>query len=195
MPFVLVVLIVAVGLSRLRGGRLARVADAPLRWYGLLFLGVGIQVLVDLLASRDVLGDASTLGWVGLLVSQLLVVGFVAANWQLPGIVLVVIGLLLNAVVIAANGAMPVSPEAIAALGLDGAIVPPGKHTLMTEGTRLRWLADIWPLPPLRSIISLGDVVLAAGLIPLTHSLMTHTSAAERRGRTRTGESPPDPSA
>lgn len=183
MQFVLVVLVLAVGLSYARGGRLARIADAPLRWPSLLFLGVALQAVVDLLAARGVISDASDLGWAGLLVSQLLVIAFIAANWQLPGVTLVAIGLLLNAVVIAANNAMPVDPAAIRALGLDGATLPPGKHTLMTETTRLPWLADIWALPPLRSIISVGDVVLAAGLVPITHALMTHRSAAMRRGR------------
>jgi hypothetical protein len=46
---------------------------------------------------------------------------------------------------------------------------------LLDDATRLPWLADIWPLPPLRSIISIGDVVLAAGLIPLLHALMSWT--------------------
>jgi hypothetical protein len=101
------------------------------------------------------------------------VLGWVVANWHLPGMRLVTIGLGLNALVIGANGAMPVDPDAILALGIDGATVPPGKHTLLDDQTRLPWLADIWPLPPLRSIISVGDVVLAAGLIPLTHALMS----------------------
>lgn len=183
MSFVLLVLVLAVAVSYARGGRLTRVAAAPLHAPWLLFLGVGLQVAVDLLAVRGVLGDAGTLGWSGLLLSQLLVVGFLAVNWHLPGIVLVAGGLLLNAVVIAANGAMPVDPAAIRALGLDGATVPPGKHTLMTPDTHLPWLADIWALPPLRSIISVGDVVIAAGLLPVTHALMTHRPPAERRGR------------
>lgn len=186
--FVPVVVALAVALSYARGGRLSRLAEAPLHRSWLLFLGVGIQVGVDVLAAREVLGDASTLGWVGLLISQLLVLGFLASNWQLPGTALVGIGLLLNAVVMAANGAMPVDPAAIRALGLDDASVPLGKHTLLTGSTRLPWLADIYPLPPLRSIISVGDVVLAAGLVPITHALMTHRSPAEHPDRDRLGD-------
>jgi hypothetical protein len=181
--FVPAVVVIAVAFSYARGGRLRRLGEAPLHRTWLLFLGVAIQIGVDVLAARELLGDASTIGWVALLVSQLLVVGFLASNWQLPGTGLVALGLVLNAVVMAANGAMPVDPGAIRALGLDGASVPLGKHTLLTETTRLPWLADIWPVVPLRSIISVGDVVLAAGLIPITHALMTHRPPAERRGR------------
>jgi hypothetical protein len=172
-PFVLLSIAIALAASYVRGGRLHRIADAPLRWSWLLFAGVALQVVVDLGAGRGWLPDAGWSGYLLLLLSQLLVLGWVIANWHLPGMRLVTIGLGLNALVIGANGAMPVDPDAIRALGIDGATVPPGKHTLLDDQTRLPWLADLWPLPLLRSIISVGDVVLAAGLIPLTHALMS----------------------
>ena len=184
MFFTLAVLVLAVGASYLRGGRLSRLADAPLHRTWLLLVGLGLQVGVDVAAARGLLADASTEGWLVLLVSQLLVLGWVLSNHHLPGTVLIAVGLVLNAVVIAANGAMPVSPEALAALGADPGATPTGKHTLLTEQTRLPWLADILPIPPLRVVISVGDIVLAAGLIPLTHALMSHRPVEERR-RTR----------
>ena len=173
MPFVLAVLIVAIAVSYLRGGRLRHLADAPLRLSWLLFAGVAVQIGINLAAGRGWLPDAGLSGWSLLLLSQLLVIAFLIANRQLPGTWLIAGGLLLNAVVIAANQAMPVDPAAIRAIGMEGATVPPGKHTLMTEATRLPWLADIIPVPPLRSIISVGDLVLGAGVLPLTHALMT----------------------
>lgn len=181
MLFTLTVVVVAVAVSYLRGGRLTRLAEAPLRATWLLLVGLGLQVAVDVAAARGALGDASTAGWLLLLVSQLLVLAWVVANHHLPGTVLIALGLAMNAVVIAANGAMPVSPAALAALGADPGVVPAGKHTLLTEGTRLPWLADILPVPLLRVVISAGDIVLAAGLIPLTHALMSFRPAEERR--------------
>ena len=181
MFFTLSVVGLAVGTSYLRGGRLSRLAEAPLHLTWLLLVGLGLQVLVDVAAARGLLADASTPGWLLLLLSQVLVLGWVVANRHLPGTVLIAVGLLLNAIVIAANGAMPVSSEALAALGAEPGATPTGKHTLMTDDTRLPWLADILPLPPLRSIISVGDIVLAAGLIPLAHDLMTHRPVEERR--------------
>ncbi len=180
MPFTLACVVVAVAASLVRGGRLHRLGEAPLRWSWLLFAGLVLQFAVDFGAARGWLADAGTVGYALLLASQLLVLGWVVLNRQLPGMALVVIGLVSNAVVIGANGAMPVDPEAIRALGVSGPIeVPPGKHTLMTEATRLPWLADIWAVAPLRTIISVGDVVLALGLVPLTHALMTADPAAE----------------
>lgn len=181
MNFTLAVLLLAVAVAYLRGGRMHRLAHAPLRWSGLLLAGLGLQVVVDVLVGRGLLADASVPGWVLLFASQLLVLLWVLRNWHLPGMLLVGIGLLLNVVVVAANGAMPVAPEAITALGGDPLTLEPGKHTLLTPDSRLAWLADVWAIPPLRSIISVGDVVLAAGLIPLVHGLMTYRPAEERR--------------
>lgn len=182
MTFTLLVVVVAVALSYARGGRLRRIADADLGWGWLLFAGLSLQVSVDLLAARGVAGWAST---ATLLLSQTLVAGWIVANRYRPGMPLILLGLVSHAVVIAANGAMPVDPEAIAAIGLPGVDPVPGKHELMTEATRLAVLGDILPLPPLRTVISVGDVMLAAGLIPLVHHLMTYRPPAERRGGPR----------
>jgi hypothetical protein len=181
LPFTLTVLLLAVGISYARGGRLQRLAHAPLRWSWLLLAGLGLQIVVDLAVGRGLLVDASLPGWSLLFVSQVLVLAWILRNWHLPGMLLVGLGLLLNVIVVAANGAMPVDPDAIVALGGDPSALAPGKHTLLTSDTRLPWLADVWALPPLRSVISVGDVVLAAGLLPLVHALMTYRPAEERR--------------
>lgn len=188
MPFALAVLVLAIALSSLRGGRLARIADAPLRTSWLLFAGLALQVVVDVTVGRGWLPDAGAVGWSLLLTSQVLIVAWLARNWHLPGVLLVALGLALNALVMAANGAMPVDPVALRALGLDPATaIPLGKHTMLTATTRLPWLADIWPLPPLRTIISVGDVVIAGGLVPMTHALMTWRAPTVRRGGSRGG--------
>jgi hypothetical protein len=189
-PFVLASLVLALTISLARGGRPARIALVPLRRTWLLFLGVALQVATDVGAAAGIVGDASRAGWVLLLLSQLVILAWLAHHWYLPGVALVTLGLTLNAVVMAANGAMPVDPAAIAALGVEGVTVNPGKHTLLTEATRLPWLADRLPLPPLRTVISVGDVVLAAGLLPLVHHLMTYRSPAERRGGSRSKPAP-----
>lgn len=186
MPFTLAVVALAVGLSYLRGGRLHRLADAPLHWSWLLLAGVALQAAVDLGAARGLLGEGSRAGWLLLLASQLLVVGWVLRNRHLPGTLLVALGLVCNATVMAANGAMPVAPEAMTAVGADPGAVPEGKHTLLTAATHLPWLADVLPVPPLRSIISVGDLLLAAGLIPIAHALLSH----EPSGQPRTEPSP-----
>lgn len=192
MYFVLLVLAIAVIASLLRGGRFHRLAKAPLEHVWLLFLGVGLQVAADVLVIAEVLEPTGAVSYGLLLVSQLVVLAWVISNWQLPGLVLVALGLLLNAIVMAANGAMPVDPDAIAALGRDSSDLVRGKHVVMDDDTRLPWLADIWPVPPLRSIISVGDVLLAAGLIPITHHLMTYRPPKERRRAGGAATPPPE---
>lgn len=183
MPLTLLIVGVAIVVSLLRGGRFSRIALADLRWSGLLFVGLGLQIALDLGAARGLL--EGTAGYVVLLASQVLVLVWVVANWWRPGMALIALGLLCNAIVIGANGAMPVSQEAIAALDIGDVEVPPGKHVLADENTRLVWLGDVHPVPPIRTIISIGDVLLAAGLVPLTHHLMTYRPPHERRGGRR----------
>lgn len=187
MPFTIAVLAAAVLVAYLRGGRMQALAHTQLVGAWLLFAGLGLQVMVDLAVGRAWLPDAGVPGWSLLLVSQGLVVLFLVRNRRLPGVWWVAAGLLLNAVVMAANRAMPVDPAAIAALGVEDATLQAGKHTLMTDQTWLPWLADVIPVPWLRSIISVGDLVLAVGLFPMTHALMTADPPGdeERAGTTR----------
>jgi hypothetical protein len=180
-PYTIAIVIAAVAVAYLRGGRLRHLAAAPLRAPWLLFVGLGLQIAVDLSAGRGFLADASALGLGVLVLSQVLVVAWLLLHRELPGVWLVALGLAMNAVVIAANGAMPVDPSAVRALGLGDLEVPIGKHTVLTEDTRLPWLADVLPVPPLRSIVSVGDLVIAAGLFPLTHALMRDRSDGPRR--------------
>ena len=183
MPFTLIVVGVAVVVSWLRGGRLRRVGQADLAHAWLLFAGLGVQVVADILGPQGVVAPGVV--YVLLLASQLGVLGWVALNWHRPGMVLVFVGFLMNAVVIGANGGMPVDPEAIRAIGLAGVHVDPGKHVAMAADTVLPWLGDRYPLAPIKTIISLGDMVLAAGLLPLVHHLMTFRTPVERRGGVR----------
>jgi hypothetical protein len=91
--------------------------------------------------------------------------------------------------VIAANGAMPVSREAILAVSRHPAEVVPGRHRLLTTQDLLPWLADVIALPPLRTVVSVGDVVLAAGVGLLVMRLM---QPPPRRARTASAAQPLD---
>jgi hypothetical protein len=88
------------------------------------------------------------------------------------GIPLLGAGLLLNLVVVALNGGMPVLSDAVRAAGSSAQVVaiPVGDfvHLIGTAATRLPWLADIIPLPGpawLHSVASPGDLLLWAGII------------------------------
>lgn len=195
MPLTLVVIVAALVVSLSRGGRFRRLAHAPIRHSWLLAVGIAMQVGVDVTAARGMTAGAFSMA--ALVVSQLLVVGWVVVNRYRPGMPLILLGLLMNLAVIAANGAMPVDPDAIVAAGGSDSVAPLGKHEMLTDATRLWFLADIFGIAALRTVVSAGDVVLAAGLVPLVHDLMTyrppHLRRGGRRGHVRTGPdaSPP----
>lgn len=155
MVFVGVVLVLAVLGGYLAGGRLRRLAHLDLRWPWLAVLAVVAQLVIAPLPD----GLAVPL----LVASQLLLLAFILANHHLPGAWLIALGFALNAVVIDLNGGMPVAAEALRWLGGETA-VDPGKHRLLADGDLLTVLADVIPVPGLRIVISVGDLVLAAGV-------------------------------
>ncbi|MBI5876941.1 MAG: DUF5317 domain-containing protein [Chloroflexi bacterium] len=171
----------AVLLALARGGRLIRLAEVNLRWFPLLFVPLGLQLLIYTpLADRLALPD-----WMirsTYLVSMLVAAVVVARNARLPGFALLLGGLLCNLAVIAANGGfMPVSESARALAGL-----PPitGSHNnviLMTEFTPLWFLGDLFPIPrvvPLANVFSIGDVLIALGAFGFIHAAMRATVSA-----------------
>ncbi|QBI19186.1 hypothetical protein ER308_06295 [Egibacter rhizosphaerae] len=163
MPLVLAVLVAAVLIGYARGGRLRALATLDLRRPWLLAVAVVTQLTA---AATRFVGE----GTVEALGPPLLAVGFAAvllfllANRHLPGIWLAFVGVALNTLVILANGAMPVSPRALEVVGDASAALPGGRHALLDARTQLPWLADVIPVPPLRSVVSVGDLVLAAGV-------------------------------
>jgi hypothetical protein len=112
-------------------------------------------------------GAANVLAYAGLL-------GVVWVNRHLPGARVMFLGVLLNALVIAANGGrMPVSPAALAAARAPDSVIAAlaaGQrpfHFLAGQGARLMWLADVIPIPRcahvLGGVYSVGDFLLALG--------------------------------
>ena len=161
MSLVLVVLAVALALGWARGGGLDRLGALPLRSRRLV-----VGSLLAQLAGTVVGGPFYA---VGLAVSAALVVWFLSRNRGIRGTGLVACGLLANALVVGANGAMPVSLDASARVGIGSQDLLTGedaRHEPAGEGTRLGWLADVVPVPlPLRpEVVSPGDVLVAAGL-------------------------------
>lgn len=178
MEIALLVAIVAVVVALLQGGSLERLAATRFRAIPLLLIGLGLQIIFGFW-SPSWMTDAA--GLTVLLMSNLFVLLWLIVNRTLPGLLLAAVGLLMNLTVITANGAMPVSPDAVRAAGGDELEISEGalKHEALDDDTRLGFLGDIIPVPAV-GIWSAGDLVLAAGLALLTYK------------RTRYGELPAD---
>ena len=111
-----------------------------------------------------------------LIISQLGLLSFCLYNWQLSGMPILALGLILNLLVIIANGGlMPLSttsaayllPEQVLSTLKIGARFGNSKDVLLTaEAIRLPWLADRYLSPnwiPYRFVFSFGDMVIAIG--------------------------------
>lgn len=183
MSLVLVALLGAVLVGALLGGTLSRLGRLRLRQVRLVVLAAVAQAAGALLVPL-----AGRPAWTaGLLLSGLLAAAFVAANLRAPGLPLVAAGLLLNAVVVGANGAMPVSPAAAGRAGVGLGEVYAGtdlRHEVAGPHTRLRPLGDVvpFPLPGLPQVLSPGDVLLSAGVAQLVVAGMLQPRRASTAG-------------
>jgi hypothetical protein len=164
-------LVAGLGLSRWRGHSYR---SPTLNHLWLVFLGFLPQLFVIYLGNRF----ASVPDWlaaISILTSQLLLLVFAGLNRRLPGMWVLIAGLILNLAVMAANGGfMPINPdtaerivgaERIASFEL-GSRFGYKDILLPAKETRLEWLADRFLPPvwfPYQVAFSLGDVLIAMG--------------------------------
>jgi hypothetical protein len=154
-PLALAVLIgLAVGLAA--GGRWQRLAEVRWRLAPLCLLALAVQLVLFsrvewLVAPLVPVGPALHV------LTLLLVLASLLANWRLPGLPVLILGALLNSAVIAANeGHMP------RALPNRGG--PLSNTALMDEATVLAPLGDWVPGPfPPGALYSPGDVLIGLG--------------------------------
>jgi len=168
------------------GGRLRRFEEYRPRWWALAPIGLALQfVPVHTTAEGgSPLGDALLIG------SYVLLLAFAVRNLRTMGFPLILAGLALNLAVIAPNGGMPVTREAVIGSGQanlmrdlrEGHLA---KHHLESSQDVLRPLDDRFVLgPPIRQVASVGDALIYAGLVLLVVAVM----------RGRTPEARPSPS-
>lgn len=154
------------------GGRLQNLADVRLRWMAAIFFAVILRYATEAALARD-LPFAETLR-VPLLVASygLLLVG-TWVNRRRPGLAIAFVGILSNAIVIAVNGGyMPIWEPSLVAAGLTPADVTGTIHILLPPPIDAEFLRHLGPLsdvvpipiPVVRNVASLGDVVISLGL-------------------------------
>ncbi len=157
-----------------RKGKIRNIENLHINgWY--LFIAAGlIQVSISWLKSKNQLLGPEFFDkyfvYVHLLTYLLMIVG-VILNIRKNFMRFILIGMLLNFIVIFANGGkMPVSFKNVKGYEnytedmLDKSDI---KHSLVTEDTKFVYLADVIVLPrpyPLARIISIGDIFLMIGV-------------------------------
>jgi hypothetical protein len=152
-------------LGLVSGGRLGALGELRMRHvelvYGAILLQIGaFPSGVFPWSTPD--GIARVL-W---LVSFALLIGFAAVNRAVRGVALVFAGLASNLAAVVANGGlMPASPHAVRAAGLAYRL---HNNSISVVHPHLAWLTDRWAVPawiPLGNVFSVGDVLIAAGII------------------------------
>jgi hypothetical protein len=151
----------------LTGGRLSRLLDLSLRWSWAALSALALQVLITTLAPGGSEGLHALLH-VG---SYVLAGAFIVANRRIAGLPLLAFGAALNSLAILANaGVMPASARAMRIAGL----VPGGDfaNSAPVAHPHLLALGDVIPVPgpwPLGNVISVGDILIMAGLLVIVH--------------------------
>lgn len=158
-------------LGLLAGGRLANLAAVRLRWLGVLFAAVVVRFLTEAAIVRGVEPiDAARIPLLGAAYAALLISLWV--NRRQPGLSVAFVGILLNAVAILLNGGwMPVWEPSLTAAGFGPTDLDP-LHVVLASPLDASFLVhagligDIipLPLPYLRNVLSVGDIVLSLGL-------------------------------
>jgi hypothetical protein len=160
--FILYAVVAGLILGLVSGGSLARLGDLRFRWAALIALGMVGQLLLFSTSLGAALGDAAPAAYVA---SNVVVLVAVARNLAIPGLPLVLIGGAANLITIVANGGfMPVSPEAVAAMGR---LPKEGySNSRLVDGVVLGPLTDIFAMPtwiPLANVFSIGDALIGIG--------------------------------
>jgi Family of unknown function (DUF5317) len=171
MGLAVLVLVGAGLLGFVLGGAVSSLSTLSLRDRWLVTAGVAAQIVGGVVTWAANSGTAYV---VGLVVSAFAALGFCLRNLRIRGVPLVTLGLLLNAVVVGLNGAMPVSTAAAAHAGTPITSIAAGtdpRHEIAGAATTLRALGDVVPvpLPVLPEVVSPGDVLIAAGLAELLY--------------------------
>ena len=179
MTLVLIVIGLAVGIGFIAGGSLRPFERLTVHWWGVALAGLVLQAV----SLRGDIGDAAALAI--LVASYGLLLAFAVVNRRLPASWLVMAGLVLNILVIGVNGGMPVSASALDTAGANAEeLLGAGtaKHHLMSPDDSLTALGDVIGIPaPVGAVISIGDVLLYAGVAILVVAIMLGRSGENRR--------------
>ncbi len=176
--------VLAIVIALLRGGSLYKLAQVPFKHGWLAFVAVGLQVAA--VYAQQVEGLAAGM----FVLSYILLIGLIVLNRRVAGVLVIGLGLGLNALVTAMNGGyMPVTPEAIEQAGLGhlvseveaGTRILGSKDMVLSRADSSLWfLGDAFVLKgPWPTVFSIGDVLLAVGIVIFFQRAMLSVSSSE----------------
>jgi hypothetical protein len=156
--FLIAVLIVSGALAAALGGRLRPLLETAIQWPVVLFAALAAQLVTGITQWEGAIEDAM---FAILLLSYVALLLFTAVNRHVPGMALIGLGMALNGTVIAVNRGMPT--ELPRGARLEDTV----KHHVRRPSDRLVVLSDVIVVRPIGESLSVGDMVLAAGVLRL----------------------------
>jgi MFS family permease len=181
-------ILLALIVGAIAGGGLPRLADLRLRWTVLLLAALGLRIAAGL--SRETgIGADIPVGW-AYLAAYGLIFAWLWQNWRVPGLQIAAVGIGANMAAVLVNaGQMPIWSAAFFAAGFTEAeIANDPFHFILRAETVGRFVAqgglfgDVIPLPIpiIRDVVSIGDVLLALGIFWAIVYSMTRADAPTR---------------
>jgi hypothetical protein len=149
-------------------GSFGRLGSLHFRMLWLLFLGLAIQIVLEIVDFPNDRIDDVGIGI--LLLSYVAILGFCVANRKVKGMTLIAIGVALNVLVIALNQGMPTKDDVRERNGREVhvPIEQTVKHRPEESDDLLGFLGDVITAPGLpNQQFSVGDIVMALGIIDL----------------------------
>jgi MFS transporter, DHA3 family, macrolide efflux protein len=194
-------ILVGLVLGALAGGQLPRLADLRLKWIWLLGIALAVRLAAGLVITTETGPVELAEAWALPLTYGLIVV-WLYRNWKVPGLQVAAIGVTLNTIaVILHQGKMPVFEGALFAAGLTLADLAGDPFHIVLSATSTAefvraggMFGDVVPIPipVLRDVISIGDVLLWVGIVWAITAAMTRPSVPTRMS-VALGANPPRP--
>ncbi|GAB4116783.1 MAG: hypothetical protein Kow00103_12900 [Candidatus Caldatribacteriota bacterium] len=184
----LYLLIFSIAVGIIRKGKYQNLTQISLQKVELILAAFLIQAILIFLASRQI-NLIIHYGNFLFIFSYLILLIAVWYNYELKGMNLIFLGVLLNFLVILFNGGhMPVLMESLNRVGLENFArsLQEGDsitHILINNKTLFKFLADVIPLPPPfpdPSVISIGDFLMFCGVFIFIQDVMTAKKEKEK---------------
>jgi len=152
----------------LAGGNLTRLLDLDLRCMWVVLTAITVQVGITTIFPN---GDQALYSTLHVL-TYAMAACFLIANRTVQGLWILALGGALNLIVISANhGVMPASSTAMATAGIPATQDGFANSAVLTQ-SHLSAFGDVIGIPgpwPLGNVLSVGDLLIFAGLLVLLH--------------------------
>lgn len=158
--------------AKLRKGKFKNLEKIEINAWYLLLITAGIQIALSIIKKKGIIFNHNTFLLLHIL-SYILMIICVVLNLNRNSMRAFLIGVILNFIVIFANGGrMPVSLNGIKGINDNISTELPMsdfdiKHKVVNQDTKLVYLSDIILIPepyPLPKILSIGDIFIMIGL-------------------------------